>query len=189
MSKQPTDPALIATLNDLLELDHDAVRAYTIAIDNLETAEHRETLESFRGDHERHIEELRHLIELNGGAPTDRAHAATGAFKAAVQQAGRAGGDRGILTAFKANERQVRDKYRRHAEESHEPEVDEVLRRAAADEEGHYAWAEKALEALGGSAGGRAADATEAGQARTADALEAAERAAGKAAERMGRSD
>jgi rubrerythrin len=189
MADRPEDLDLISELNDLLQLDHDAVHAYTIAIENLQASEHREVLQTFRGDHERHIEELTLLIQQNGGRPTDRSHLTTGPFKAAVQQLARVGGERGILTAFKANERQARDKYQRHAEREHQPRIADVLRRAADDEARHYAWVEKTLEGIGGPLGGKAADALEAGRARVADAMEAGERAAGRMAERLGRRD
>ena len=52
------EAALIAALNDLIQLDHDAVEGYTIAIDRIRDATRRETLVDFRADHKRHIEEL-----------------------------------------------------------------------------------------------------------------------------------
>ncbi len=180
---------LIAELNDLLRLDHDAVQSYGIAIEHLDAAAHQEKLREFRADHERHIEQLSGLIRQQGGKPVGGPHLTTGAVKAAVQQAGRAGGDRGILTAFKTNERQARDKYRRHAEKGHAGEVGDVVARGAADEERHYAWVVSVLESIEGSdAARRATDTMEVGQARAADAMEAAERKAGEAAEKLGRS-
>src|SRR5690606_8019590 len=140
---------LIAELNDMLQLDHDAVQAYTIAIDNLENASYRETLVAFRGDHERHIEDLTRLIREHNGIPLELPHIPTGFFKRAVQRVGAMGGDKMILLAFKANERQVRDKYRRVAMMDHPPEVAEVLRRNAEDEQRHYLWALETLEDLG----------------------------------------
>jgi hypothetical protein len=49
---------LVADLNDLLKLDHDAIAAYTIAIENLGNPSYRQSLESYRGDHERHVREI-----------------------------------------------------------------------------------------------------------------------------------
>ncbi|MFS8641214.1 MAG: FAD-dependent oxidoreductase [Symbiobacteriaceae bacterium] len=133
--RMQTEASLVAELNDLLQLDHDAVQAYGIAIEAVEDERLRETLIAFRGDHERHIDELTELIRAHGGIPIETAHIPTGMFKAAVQRAGAARGDRALMLAFKANERQVRDKYRRHADAPHPPEVRAVLARAAADEE------------------------------------------------------
>jgi ElaB/YqjD/DUF883 family membrane-anchored ribosome-binding protein len=108
-------------------------------------------------------------------------HLPTGLFKLAVQAAGRAGGDRGVLLAFKANERQVRDKYRRAAESRQPPEVAVILSRAAGDESLHYSWVLETLEDLGAgetTTVGRIEQAVEIGQARMADVVEGAERRA-----------
>jgi hypothetical protein len=175
-----TDADLIAELNDLLQLDHDAVQAYTLAIDNLEDEGLRQTLRGFRGDHERHIEELTWLIRNHGGMPMELAHIPTGFFKLAVQKAGTLGGDKGILLAYKANEGQVRDKYQRHALRPDHPEgIAEVLRGAAADEDRHYTWVVDTLTAMGvdpESATGRVEETFERVHGRTADAVEAAGR-------------
>lgn len=52
------DPALVAELNDLIQLDHDAVAGYTVAINALKRDAYRKQLVAFRADHKRHIEEL-----------------------------------------------------------------------------------------------------------------------------------
>lgn len=171
--------ALLAELNDLLQLDHDAVGAYTIAIDALHDPTLREDLIRFRGDHERHIQDLSTLIRSLGGEPVMMPHVPTGIFKTAVQAAGAAGGDREILLAFKSNEGQVRDKYRRAVEGDHPPEVTILLRRNADDEETHYAWVSRALERLGAGPDtsiGKAEAAFEQVHGRAADVMEGAER-------------
>jgi rubrerythrin len=179
-----TDAGLLAELNDLLQLDHDAVQAYTLAIQNLPRDAFGETLARFRDDHERHVSELAELIRAHGGAPARLPHLPTGAFKLALQGLGNAGGLRETLLAFKTNEAQVRDKYRRHAGRAHPAEVDAVLRRAAADEEKHYAWAAEMLERLGAGTDtvpGVAAEVLERVQGRLADAVEAAQRGVARA--------
>lgn len=182
MEERSTQTAaeLAAELNDMLQLDHDAVQAYTIAIQNLESDELRGRLEEFRGDHQRHITDLTHLIRTHGGIPIELEHVPTGFFKKAVQQVGALDGDTGILLAFKANERQVRDKYRRAAgAPGHPADVADVLRRNAEDEERHYAWAVDTLESLGAGSDtmlGRTEGAFERMHERTADAIENAER-------------
>lgn len=181
---------LIAKLNDLLQLDRDALQGYAVAIRNLEHESFRSTVIRFRRDHERHIEELVRLIRAEGGSPAERMHLSTGPLKAGLQQIGKARGDLGVLLTFKANERQMRDKYRRHADRNHPPAVARVLARAAADEEAHYAWATRALEGAGGATDARArkvANFAEGANARMTDAVEAAERVARRAAKRLGR--
>lgn len=176
----PIDAALVAGLNDLLQLDHDAIQAYSIAIARLRNASYKQTLQEFKADHERHVEELSRLIRHHGGNPVPIPHLPSGVFKLAVQAVGALGGDRGILLAFKSNERQVRDKYRRMAEQQHEDtEMSAVLSRAAGDESRHYSWVLETLEEIGLGAdtrAGRMEDAFETGHARFADAVETGER-------------
>ena len=170
----------LAELNDLLQLDHDAVGAYDIAIEALQSKAHEATLRRYKGDHERHIRELTHLVRERGGTPVQMPHVPTGVFKLAVQKAGSlGGGDAAVLLAFKANERQVRDKYRRAAERADDPEVRSILSRNADDEAGHYAWVVEALEMLGvgeETAAGRAERAVELAHGATANVMEGAEK-------------
>jgi rubrerythrin len=186
-----SDAQIVALLNDLLQLDQDAVQAYSLAIEGLRSEEHRETLNRFRADHERHIRDLTELIKAHEGTPIQLSHLPTGAFKLAVQAAGNLGSDREVLLAFKSNERQVRDKYTRLAEDNNPPDVAEVLHRNAADEEKHYDWVTRALEQMGAGQDtlvGQAEQRFEAVHARTADAVEGAERQAMRQLESLRRS-
>lgn len=181
-----TESELIAELNDLLQLDYDAVQAYSVAIKSLQNQSYSQQLREFRLDHERHIDELVVLIQKLGGAAVELPHLPTGLFKLAVQGVATAGGDRAILTAFKANERQVRDKYRRAAQGRHSPDVQPMIQRAAADEARHYAWVLETLEDLGydaDSVSGRVENALEVAHKGLADVVEGAERQAMRAGE------
>ncbi len=183
----PSDGRLLAELNDLLQLDHDAVQAYAVAIESLTGEQLRTTVGLFRGDHERHITDLTQVIRMLGGTPSELPHIPTGFFKLALQKAAAAGSDRELLLAFKANEGQVRDKYRRAAAAVQPGDVSTVIRRNAADEERHYAWVTQALEAMGAGATstiGRVEAGVETVHGRTADAIEAGERELMYAAEK-----
>jgi rubrerythrin len=172
------DATRIAMLNDLLQLDHDAVGAYGVAINATTDESRRETLRGFRADHERHIEEITRLIQDRGGKPIQYPHMPTGVFKLAVQKAGALGGETALLLAFKANERQGRDKYRRAAENSDDLEVADVLARASEDEIRHYDWAARTLQELGvdpDSTTARVERVIEIGNARMADVMEGLE--------------
>ena len=170
---------LTTQLNDLLKLDIDAVQAYTLAIRQMDSKVRQQSLRRYRQDHQRHITDLKRLIRSIGGTPIAMSHLPTGVFKLAMQALGSAGGDAVVLRAFKTNERQVRDKYRRAASRKGLPaEVRRVLSRAAADEERHYRWAEKSLARLGHPRS-RTTEAVEVANARAVDALEAAEQPVG----------
>jgi rubrerythrin len=175
------DVTRIALLNDLLQLDHDAVGAYSVAINAMTDESRRETLRGFRADHERHIEEITRLIQDRGGKPIQSPHLPTGVFKLAVQKAGALGGETALLLAFKANERQGRDKYRRAAENADDLEVADVVARASEDEIRHYDWAVRTLQELGfspDSTAARVERVIEIGNARMADVMEGLETSA-----------
>ena len=173
---------IVAELNDLLKLDHDALQAHGIAIGAMTKPVYRRQIEAFRADHERHISELSQLLRSRHATPIDLPHLPSGAFKLALQAIGAAGGDRTILLAFKANQRQVRDKYRRAARASHPADVTSVLSRASDDETRHYLWVLETLEDDFGiypdSPVGRAERVVEIAHARMADTMENVERRA-----------
>lgn len=175
------DVTRIATLNDLLQLDHDAIGAYGIAINATSDDSRRETLREFRADHERHIEEITRLIQDRGGKPMQEPHLPTSFLKLALQKAGALSGEKALLLAFKANERQSRDKYRRAAEAADDLEVADVLARASDDEIRHYDWVVRTLVELGvslDSPAARVERVLEIGNARVADLVEGLEKGA-----------
>jgi rubrerythrin len=184
-----TGAALIAELNDLLRLDYDAIGAYSIAIEAVESTTYRETLQGFLRDHERHVRELTELVRAAGGNPAEGPHASTGAFKLAVQAAGAAAdGDRALILAFKANEGESVEKYRAAAERPHADDVRQVLQRAARDEEKHYDWAEsrlKRLDAGPNTALGKAEAVVETVHGKTAEVLEGIGRKASEIAHKV----
>lgn len=137
---------ILEGLNDLLQLDHDAVGAYEIAMEKLQDRDHADMIAGFRRDHERHIRELNELIAELGGTPMNQPHA-TGPFKLALQSLGGLAGDRGALMAFRANELQVRAKYDAYAAKANAwpTHIKRVIDGCALDEERHYRWVSDVL--------------------------------------------
>jgi rubrerythrin len=177
---------LVGELNDLLQLDYDAVAAYSIALKELDDPAYQDAVRRFKGDHERHIDELTALVHSYGGVPVPMPHL-SGVFKLAVQGAVAAASDATVITAFKSNEAQSRDKYRRAASHQHPADVQGVLIRAARDEQRHFDWAMRTLAELGATTNA-AVDTFGQMHARTADVMEAVERGAMQAAEYTRRS-
>ncbi len=154
-----SEPEVLKGLNDLLQLDHDAVGAYEIAIDKLDDRSYAEQIRGFKTEHERHIRNLNELITKMGGSPTNEPHA-TGPFKEAVQSVAGLGGDKGLLMAWRTNELQTRTKYDSYASKANSwpSDVKRVVDENALDEERHYQWVVDALETLGVSSGGGSGD-------------------------------
>jgi rubrerythrin len=143
-------PAVLDGLNDLLQLDHDAIAAYEIAMEKLENPDWADRIAGFMLDHERHVRQLNEVILELGGTPRNEPHV-TGPFKEALQSLGALGGDRGVIVAFRANELQARRKYDRYASRANRwpPNVKLVVDGNALDEERHYEWASEVLDGLG----------------------------------------
>ena len=142
----PATAEILEGLNDLLQLDHDAVGAYQIAMEKLHDRDHADQIAGFRRDHERHIRELNELIAELGGTPKNHPHA-TGPFKLALQSLSALAGDRVALMAFRANELQVRAKYDSYAAKAnHWPtHIKRVVDACALDEERHFRWVSEVL--------------------------------------------
>jgi rubrerythrin len=178
---------LIGTLNDLLQLDIDAVQAYALVIRQLESPARKQTVKRYQADHQRHVKTLKELIRAHGGMPVPLSHLPTGPFKLAMQATASLGDDKAVLLAFKTNERQTRDKYRRAAKNTRLPaDVARAVKRGARDEERHYQWIENALARLGAgkkTAVGKVSTAAGIANARMVDAVEAVEKPVMVAAE------
>ncbi|HEU0014015.1 MAG TPA: ferritin-like domain-containing protein, partial [Longimicrobium sp.] len=144
-------------LNDLLQLDHDAIGAYEIAMEKLHDRDHAAQIAGFRRDHERHIRELNELIAELGGTPVNQPHM-TGPFKLALQSLGALAGDKGVLMAFRTNEMAVRAKYDSYAAKANlwPTSIKRIIDRCALDEERHYAWVADLLSRMGVGLGGGA---------------------------------
>lgn len=147
---------VLDSLNDLLQLDHDAIGAYEVAIDKLQDRVLADRIEEFKHDHQRHISVLNDAITTLGGTPRNEPHA-TGPFKQALQSLGGLAGDKGLLMAWRTNESQVKTKYMSAAADSvkHEWPMDvrRTVERNALDEERHHRWVVEALEGMGVGSG------------------------------------
>jgi rubrerythrin/ElaB/YqjD/DUF883 family membrane-anchored ribosome-binding protein len=181
----PATAEILEGLNDLLQLDHDAVGAYEIAMEKLKDRDHADQIAGFRRDHERHIRELNELIADLGGAPRNQPHA-TGPFKLALQSLGALAGDRGALMAFRTNELQVRAKYDSYAARANlwPTHVKRVIDACALDEERHFRWVSDVL----GKDENAALDAVDAARERAATGTRPIDRvtdAAGAAKDRV----
>jgi rubrerythrin len=142
----PATAEILEGLNDLLQLDHDAVGAYQIAMEKLNDRDHADQIAGFRRDHERHIRELNELISELGGTPKNHPHA-TGPFKLALQSLGALAGDKGVLMAFRTNELQVRAKYDSYASKANQwpTHIKRIVDACALDEERHFSWVSRVL--------------------------------------------
>lgn len=110
--KSDTPAHTIETLNDLIQLDYDAVKAFEHALERIEDPQIESDLEGFLVDHERHITDLSRLIRELGG-PVDELGRDLKGFLLEGLTALRSstGGTVGALKAMRTNERHTNHVY------------------------------------------------------------------------------
>lgn len=132
----------IAALHALLELEYDALEAYKLAIEKLEHKEWKDQLNEFKGDHDRHVQELTELLKQHADkvpqGPTAKHYLTKG--KVAL---GSLVGDKAILLAMKSNEQEMVAAYTRlHERQDLEDKAQPIVKAGLADEKRHAAWIE-----------------------------------------------
>ena len=135
----------IKALKDLIELDYDAVEAYEAAINRIENEEYKNSLKKFKGDHERHIQELSEFLKENKETPPTGPSAKSLLTQGKVVLANLMG-DTAILRAMRSNEIDTNTAYERinNYEEISE-EIRGPLKKGLQDEKRHLAWIETQL--------------------------------------------
>lgn len=139
------ETVFLETLNNLIELDFDAVEAYQAAIDRLDDVTAKEQLRQFMGDHQRHTRDLSEIVRELGGTPPTQGDFKRFLTKGKVVIAELAG-DKGILQAMKSNEDDTNTAYERALKRNDvQPRAQDVLQRNLEDERRHRAWIEERL--------------------------------------------
>ncbi|HJL17577.1 MAG TPA: DUF892 family protein [Sandaracinaceae bacterium LLY-WYZ-13_1] len=140
------DEKLVSMLNDLIQLDYDAIEAYRAAIDRLEDDNARAKLETFMEDHVKHTRNLSKLIQQHGGTPKTKPDAKKALTKGKVVLANLAG-DEAILKAMRTNEDETNEKYEKSLKT---PGLDAATRSTLEanlqDEQRHRQWIIDRLE-------------------------------------------
>ncbi len=138
---------IVHLLNNLIELDFDAIEAYEAAIARLTDAHDQESLRAFMGDHMRHTKELAVRVRELGGEPKNRADIKQVLTKGKVVLAGLIG-DVAILWAMRSNEDDTNKAYEKAVEQQGLPsQLRNLLEQNLNDERRHRAWIEHRLQA------------------------------------------
>lgn len=136
---------IIEELNEVLQIDLDAVGAYQTAINAVREPEIKQQLESFRADHERHIQDLQAVIRKSGGQPRQKPDLAGAVRKGFTAVAGLVGTE-SVLRAMLSNEKKTNDVYAHHVQMGFPQDIVDLLRKNFGDEQRHYSWIESALQ-------------------------------------------
>lgn len=133
-------------LQELVELEYDAVEAYEAAINRLENAEYKQQLTFFKEDHLRHIKDISHLLKSHGEDAPDSPSALKQWLTKGKVVIGNLMGDHMILTAMKSNEIDTNTAYERLQErEDQWMDARSLITQGLEDERRHKRWLENHL--------------------------------------------
>jgi uncharacterized protein (TIGR02284 family) len=104
---------LLKNLNSLIQLDVDAAHCYDEAIQRIEDRGIATTLEAFRGDHQRHADDLSSLVSDLGGTPPKQSPDLKGLLLEGMTALRSATGTEGTLKAMEMNEKIAHREYER----------------------------------------------------------------------------
>lgn len=140
-----TTDKMIEELGELIRYDYDAIGAYTSAIDDIHELAIRDPLIQFRGDHERHVENLSAIVRRLGGSPPE-APGVKGFIRKTMTKVAGLGGTEMTLKAMRSNEEVLNKTYAHHLSLDFPDDIKEVIRQNYGDEQRHLAWVEQALQ-------------------------------------------
>jgi uncharacterized protein (TIGR02284 family) len=138
------DAKAIEVMNGQLQLDIDAASAYEEAISACSVEEIVLALTDFKGDHERHVSELKERIRSYGGEPKERKNVKGFFIKGFTKIVSR--GDRSALLAMRGNEELTNRSYEAALKNDLPDDVCALLLRNLSDEQRHLQWMRDAID-------------------------------------------
>ncbi len=133
-------------VKELIEIDYDAVEAYEVAIERLKRSEYKQQLECFKEDHQRHIKELNHLLNIHNEKNITGPSGKQWLTKGKVMLSNLVGDDFTILQAMHSNEEDTNVAYERaNKHEGKWSDGMSIIEKALEDERNHKRWIEKTL--------------------------------------------
>jgi rubrerythrin len=142
---------MIDQLNELIQLDFDAIVSYEHAIAHCDDFAARRDLELFMRDHQRHIRDLAKVIRACDGTPIDVHRDLKGLILEGITTVRSLGGTLAALRAMRTNERLTNRVYRNAAAVAAAPIAHVVIAQNYADEQRHLAVIEAHIDRLSGT--------------------------------------
>lgn len=136
----------IKELNELIQLDIDAIQAYDQAISNVSETNVKQQLETFKADHHRHVTELSDEVRKVGGQPPEFKRDAKGFLMQGFTAIRSATGTEGALKAMRMNEKLTNRNYAEAVKKNFPANIQSVVERNLADEQKHLSWIEDAIQ-------------------------------------------
>ena len=139
------DKSTLQQLNALIQLDIDAVAAYDKAVQHIEDSQIAGRMRMFRGDHERHIDDLSRLVSNHGGEPPKRSADLKGLLIEGFTALRSVSGTDGALKAMETNEKTTTGKYREAQKWPVPPDIKAMLEDSLNDEVQHLEYIQSLL--------------------------------------------
>ncbi|EYF01244.1 DUF2383 domain-containing protein [Chondromyces apiculatus] len=147
MAIMRSDKTVLDLLNELIELEYEAIEAYEAAVGRVAESRDRARIEGFLEDHVRQVSELCALVRQLGGEPAGASDLKQMLKRGKVVIVALFG-DRKVLEAMKVNEAESERLHARIAARPHLPQpVRTVMRRHLATEHRHHTWIVDRLDA------------------------------------------
>ena len=137
---------MIKELNDLIQLDIDAIHAYDQAISNIDATFVSQQLEGFKSDHQRHVTEVSDVVRRLGGDPPEFKRDFKGFLIQGMTAIRSATGNEGALKAMQTNEKTTNKNYKQAVEMEFPADILQLLQKNYDDERRHLAWIEDAIQ-------------------------------------------
>ena len=136
---------VINRLNDLIQLDVDAVEAYEQAMKHVKYDDIRKKFEQFRDDHKGHIGSLSSLVQMLDGRPAKASPDLKGYLLEAFTALRSLTGTKGALEAMMTNEKLTNRKYGQAVELDFPEHVMKLVRDNRTHEELHINYIREVL--------------------------------------------
>jgi uncharacterized protein (TIGR02284 family) len=138
-----TQTDFVDALNDLLEMEFEALEIYDAAIHRLDKEDYRDKLREFKEDHEKHVKDLTDYLEKIGEEPSKKPSGKQ-VLPISIISLKSLIGDKSILKTMVSVEEDTNKAYERMNKHSdkHEKSAD-MIKEFYNDEKKHKAWLEK----------------------------------------------
>ncbi|BDG01901.1 DUF2383 domain-containing protein [Anaeromyxobacter oryzae] len=141
-----TNQEIAEALEELVQLDIDAVLAYDRAIAGIGEDPVGNALAAFKVDHQRHILELSQVLLGMSRKPPQAKPDVKGSILGGMTGLRARLGTQQALEAMRSNEQLTTSTYARMLAKPFPPDVLELVRKNSGDEQRHLAWIERALD-------------------------------------------
>ncbi len=134
-------------LNELIEMDFDAIAAYQAAVERLESEGLKTQLLQFMRDHEQHVARLSAAVKELGGMPVKKGDIKRLLTKGSVFIADLFG-DKAILMAMRVNEEHTNKAYEAAVKERFPEDIHRIVLGGLSDERHHRDWIVAKIKAM-----------------------------------------